>query len=331
MQKTIYTILFIGGAFALALWILKPNNKANLFNPNESTSTPLTVSPHIVSPSDIIKTAHEYENNSEHLNVLMSENNTFDCNDLCQEKIEFLRLSSVLDDDEYEELLGLTDELAQYLRKNPAARTEFIEIASTTSGNKRSIIMAAFNKLDIEDRRLLGNALIESSDWHSRFDAISFLAKADLMDEHLAQQFIDMIDIEPEYYVRNSIVKALNQPDKFHGNQDILNALEKIGYNDPNNSVRGEVLLARIKLEKDPEAVSDDVFSAIRSNQADYQRYGFRALEQIIIQKKLNGLENRSDYQDKTKELFDELMSPEYDDMPAELRKMADDLFERQF
>jgi len=329
MQKLIYTALFIIAVFALALWIYKPNNEANPLSSNNSTSTALAISSPPTSPYKISHTQHE--NASEQLSVSMSETITIDCNNLCRENIALLSLSSVLDDDEYEELLGRTDQLAQYLRENPASQTAFIEIASTAGGDKRSVIMAVFNKLDIDARRSLGDVLIESSDWHSRLDAISFLAKPDIMDEQVTQQFIDILDIEPEYYVRSSIVKALNQPDKFHGNQDILNALEQIGYNDQNNSVRGEVLLARIKLEKEPEAVSDDVFSAIRSNEADYQSYGFRALEQILIQKKLDGSEASSDYQDKTKYLFEELMTPEYDDMPAELRKMADELYERHF
>lgn len=329
MQKIIYTILFISGVFALALWIHKPINETNLVNSTDTSSTPLTVSPPPTSISEVSDTQHE--NASEYLNVSMSEINTIDCNYTCRDNIELLSLSSVLDDDKYEELLGRTDEIAQYLRENPAAKQTLIEIASTAGGDKRSVIMAAFNKLDIDARRSLGDVLIESSDWHSRFDAISFLAQPDIMNEQVTQKFTDMLDIESEYYVRSSIIKAFNQPDKFYGNQNILNTLEQVVYNDEDNSVRGEALLTRIKLEKEPETVFYDVFSAISSNEGDYQSYGFRALEQIIIEKKSNGLEISSDYQDKTKYLFEELMTPEYDDMPAELRKMADDIYERYF
>ena len=329
MQKIIYTILFISGVFALALWIHKPINETNLLNSTDTSSTPLTVSSSPTSPFEINRTQHE--NASEQLNVSMSETNTIDCNHTCRDNIELLSLSSVLDDDKYEELLGRTDEIAQYLRENPAAKKALIEIASTTGGDKRSVIMAAFNKLDIDARRSLGDVLIESSDWHSRFDAISFLSQPDIMNEQVTQKFTDMLDIESEYYVRSSIIKAFNQPDKFSGNQDILNTLEQVVYNDEDNSVRGEALLTRIKLEKEPEAVFYDVFSAISSNEGDYQSYGFRALEQIIIEKKSNGVEISSDYQDKTKYLFEELMTPEYDDMPAELRKMADEIYERHF
>lgn len=329
MQKIIYTILFISGVFALALWIHKPINETNLVNSTDTSSTPLTVSSPPTSISEVSDTQHE--NASEYLNVSMSEINTIDCNYTCRDNIELLSLSSVLDDDKYEELLGRTDEIAQYLRENPAAKKALIEIASTAGGDKRSVIMAAFNKLDIDARRSLGDVLIESSDWHSRFDAISFLAQPDIMNEQVTQKFTDMLDIESEYYVRSSIIKAFNQPDKFYDNQNILNTLEQVVYNDEDNSVRGEALLTRIKLEKEPETVFYDVFSAISSNEGDYQSYGFRALEQIIIEKKSNGLEISSDYQDKTKYLFEELMTPEYDDMPAELRKMADDIYERYF
>ena len=102
-------------------------------------------------------------------------------------------------------------------------------------------------------------------------------------------------------------------------------------YRDLDNTVRGEALLARVKLEQEPENVFYDALSAIRSNEADYQGYGLRALEQIATLKAQNEVELSwaNDYEAKA--LFSELMNPEFDDMPAELRKAADDLQERFF
>lgn len=326
MQKLTYTLLFVVSVFAI-YWVLQPDHQDSQDGSINASGKPWTVSNTSVSPLKIDNKQNYV--NSEPSDVSVSDD--LYCSDLCRESMKVLRFPAVLTDDEYEELLGRIGELAAYLRKNSAVRAEFLELADTEDGDKRSVIMAVFNQLDINARWSLGEVLIESSDWHSRFDGISFLAQPDIMDEQLAQRFSDMLAVDSDHYVRSSIIKALNQPDKFYGNQEILNALEQVGYSDQNNTVRGEALLARVQLEQAPETVFYDVFSAIRSNEAGYQGYGLRALEKIVTRQTLDGLEISWEYQDEAKYLFDELMSPEYGDMPADLRKMADDLLERFF
>ena len=318
MQKLTYSTLFVIGAFS-AFWIFSPNNQDTSQESSNGIKTQMITSETLTSPLNT--------NNSLHIDISVADD--VYCNNRCQESIDLLRFQAEFNDDEYEILLNSSSELAVYLRDNPNIRAEFIELASTSTPNNRNIIMAAFNQLDAHSRSQLGQALIESSNWHSRFDGIIFLSKPDLMDEQLAQQLSDILPTESAYYVRNSIIKALNQPDKFYGNQDILNTLEQIGYSDDNNTVRGEALLARVQLEQNPEAIFNDAFSAIRSNQADYQEYGLRALVKIIKRQTLNESEISSEYQNEAKDLFEELLSPKYDQMPEDFHITANKLLAR--
>ncbi len=318
MQKLTYGTLFIIGAFS-AFWILSPNNQDAPHESNKDDTAELLTFDTITSPINTDDTSH----------IKASVLNDIYCDAHCQENIELLRFQEKFNDDNYEALLNSSQALAAYLRDNPDIRAEFIELAGVSTPNNRNIIMAAFNELDLHSRSQLGQALIEASDWHSRFDGIRFLSKPDLMDEQLAQQLSDILPTESAYYVRNSIIKALNQPDKFYGNQDILNTLEQIGYSDDNNTVRGEALLARVQLEQNPEAIFNDAFSAIRSNQADYQEYGLRALVKIIKRQTLNESEISSEYQNEAKDLFEELLSPKYDQMSEDFHITANKLLAR--
>lgn len=315
MPKLAYSSLFIVSVFGI-LWFFSSDSQ------NTSSETHST-------QSNILITSNN-ENSSININneldVSIPSTDTHDCDNNCQEHIELLGFKAELTDEKYEELLNRSHELATYLRENPNVQAEFIELASNASPNQRNIIITVFNQLDLNARSALGEALIESSDWHSRFDGISFLAQEELMNEQLAQHFLDILPAESEYYVRSNIVKALNQPDKFYGHQDIINTLEEIEYSDENNTVRGEALLARIQLETNPEAVFNDTFLAIRSDETEYQNYGLRALEKIINKKTSNDSPISWEYQNEAKALTQELLSTKYDHLSANFHKTANNL-----
>ena len=328
MQKLTYPALFVVGTLAV-VWALLLDHQATLPEPKTDAENPWTDLDTLDALMNIGN--NQIDSDPESADILTPEPDDLYCGERCLDGIEILRFPSGLTDHEYENLLGRIAELATFLRNNPAARAEFIELADTGDADKRSVIMDVFNQLDVNARRSLGEALIEASDWHSRFDGVRFLAQPDIMDNQFAQRFSDMLILESNHYVRTSLVKALNQPDKFYGDEEILYVLEQVGYGDRDNIVRGESLLARVQLEQEPEAVFYDVMSAIRSKESDYQGYGLRALEQIITRKSQSLQELSLVNQDEAKNLFLELMNPEYDDMPANLRKMADDLYERYF
>jgi len=344
MQKPTYNPLFLVGVSALLLIGVfavclifqsdhqKSSHEKSVLHELNSTE----IRSEVVADTRVSrqKVDNKYnDSKAEPVNVSVSNSAVEDsyCSEQCREDLELLRLQVGLNDDEYEKILGRSDELAAYLKQNPTLIKEILELARTADGDTRSVIMALFDQLDISARELLGHVLIESSDWRSRFDGINFLAQSDIMDKQLAQRFSDMLDVEENYYVRSSIVKAFNHPDKFYGSQEILSILEQLEYSDVDATVRGEALLVRVKLEQEPENVFYDVLSAIRSHEADYQGYGLRALEQIVTLKTRNQIELSWNNDYEAKLMFSELMNHEYYDMPLELRKIADGLQERLF
>jgi len=295
MQKSDYNPLFIVGISILFIvgavgtsWIFRSDHQYDVSDQENDTKTvSSTVLDTSFSPPEI--DPNQSNSNIEPLNSSVSTSVTDDgCSQYCRAGLELLRLPDGLSDDQYEKILGRASELATYAKLNPAAIAEFLELAKTTDGDKRSIIIEVFNQLDISARRSLGDMLIESADWRSRYDGINFVAQSNIIDQQLVQRFSNMLDVEPNYYVRSSIVKAFNQPDKFHANPAIISILEQVEYSDVDNTVRGEALLVRVKLEPEPENVIYDALSAIRSKEADYQGYGLRALEQIVAVKMQN-------------------------------------------
>ena len=340
MQKSTYSPLFIVGVSILIVvgavatsWIFRSDHQYDVLDQKNATQ----IASSIVSNTPVSQPKidpSQNNNNDEPLDISSSTSSVTDndCSQHCRTSLETLKLPAGLSDEQFEKILGRADELAAYVRQNPAAIIEFLELAKTNDGDKRSIIIEVFNQLDISARRSLSEVLIGSEDWRSRFDGINFVAaQSDIIDKQRVAQLSDMLAVEPNYYVRSSIVKAFNQPDKFHANPAIISLLEQVEYSDVDNTVRGEALLVRVKLEPEPENVIYDALSAIRSKEADYQGYGLRALEQIVAVKMQNeqALSWYSDYDARA--MFAELMNPEYHDMPAEIRKIADDLQERFF
>lgn len=250
----------------------------------------------------------------------------------CEIHLEALRGFSSIDDDDFESLLGDIDAFIAYLKANPEARAEMMELALySEDGNKRKIIITAFRQLTVSDQKELGLALAESLDSVVRREGINFLASSTTMDRALALEFADMLLTEQDEYVRLSLVKAFNQPDILRGDQEVLQTLEQIADSGLYDTVRGEVLLARVQLEATPENIFNDAVDAVRSKAADYQHYGIWALEQIMIRQADVELEISAANARQVETLFKDLMRPEFDDIPADVHKAADDLYERHF
>ena len=222
-----------------------------------------------------------------------------------------------------------SDRMIKVLRNNPVARSRLIELATETSSDKRRFIIAAFTELDFDSQRELGKALTQADDRIQRLDGVNLLGNPETMDRSVVQSFGDRLMVEQDRYVRGALVKALDQPELLLGDPQTLEVLTRIIETDTNGSVRGEALLVKAKLVENPEDNLADSLAAIRSQLPEYQSFGARALEQIITRQSLAGevTGNRSDIE--IRQLVAELMNPEFDNMPADVRESIDNLYDR--
>lgn len=255
------------------------------------------------------------------------------CFNDCQQIVERIRLPYPFSDDQYEQALAHVDELAYFLNNNPGSRTDWINIASHAGGNKRQVILAAFALLDTEDQFSMGKALSISSNRRQRLDGVQFLSSikpsVEDPDESIVPVFAEILQSEQDHYVRGAAVAALNKPELFRGDQEVLNVLSQVMYFDNDNAVRGEALLASARLIENPEDFFTESLDAVLSNAGEYQYFGVRALEEIMTRQTLNGLEISAENKFELGELVDKLLSPEFDDTPAEVRETVDDLYQR--
>lgn len=251
------------------------------------------------------------------------------CGLYCQQAIEVLKLPYEIADHDYEEYLSLAEQLAAYLRSNVQLSAEFIEIAEQAKGNKRKIIIAAFALLPEGDRLELGQALIKSNSEHHRLDGIQVLASTDSANLHWVNEFSELLLNEQNSYVRQSVVQALNRPEVFKGNAEVLNMLSQVIQTEGDALVRGEALLVSARLSSDPQSLLYDSFSAIRSEQVDYQQYGARAIEEIFIRHTRDGGQISEVDRNQLEQLVTDLVEPEFDSIPISVRRHIEDLFER--
>ena len=222
-----------------------------------------------------------------------------------------------------------SDRMIKVLRNNPVLRSKLIELATETTSDKRRFIIAAFTELNFDSQRELGKALTQADDRTQRLDGVNLLENPETMDRSVVQSFGDRLMVEQDRYVRGALVKALDQPELLLGDPQTLEVLTRIIETDTNGSVRGEALLVKAKLVENPEDNLADSLTAIRSQLPEYQSFGARALEQIITRQSLAGgvTGNRSDIE--IRQLVAELMNPEFDNMPADVRESIDNLYDR--
>lgn len=324
MQKLTYIVLFVVGLFSV-FGVFLSNHEVTS---QESTVTTVSQPAEFHSVGAGVK--DEENNNEPKLDNVLIETDS-NCNEICKEGIEWLTLQANLTDEEFEKAMSRSSELAEYLKENPAFISEFLELANTDDGDKRSVIMQIFNELDFDTRILLGDIFIESADFRNRYDGVTFLAQPDIMHEPITQRFSEMLAVESNQLVRNALIQAFNQPEKFYGDKQVLDILEQVSNEEADSMIRGEALLARIQLEEDPEQVFVDSIAAIRSDEEEYKIYGLQALEQIAKRQAFDEVELSQEVKDEARYLFEELRNYGYDDAPIRFLSEANDIYVRHF
>ena len=254
-----------------------------------------------------------------------TDNSRQACNDICRQIVATFGRSGASFDWER----APSDKLVSQLARNARLRTELIKIAVEASGDKRQFIIAAFSQLKTGSQWALGKALSEASEYNQRLDGIHLLANPATMNKAVGMWFTGRLETEQDLYVRSALIKALSQTDLFYGDSRVAQVLSNVIATDADSSVRGEALLAKVRLAKNPQASLSDSLAAVRSSSSEYQQYGALALEQVVTRQTLQGAKLDSQSESAISQLVAELMNPEFDDMPLEVRKSLDNLYSR--
>jgi len=249
-----------------------------------------------------------------------------ECGDACREILDRIDFPFSLSDEEFEDGLAHTEALAQHLKLNPHLTDSWIELASFANGNKRSLILATFSQLDAEHQQSLGLALLDSPSYAHRMDAVRLLSSEAVMTNNQIDLFAQRLLSEPDNYVRSALVKALNQPNSALEKAALIASLEPIIHNDSDYAVRGEALLATVDLHEHPQLALDQALAAVHSDIGEFQEYGARALEAIVVRQSLEGIVLNSAQQQALSELKDNLMEPQFDELPVDARRLIDNL-----
>lgn len=254
------------------------------------------------------------------------------CSVQCVLTLALLQSPYPLSDAEFNSALATVEGLAEELKASGKLLQELIELAVTTSGNKRLLIISTFMLLDPVDRITLGQALMESPYRQQRLDGVQVLTNPSTLNQSVIEMLVEFIAVEQDPYVRSSVITALNTPDVFAGDQTVIGLLSETMVTDNNPTVRGEALLANANLTEQPELVFIDALNAIRSGEPDHQRFATLALEELIHrQTTQNGLELDAQNELEFRTLLTEIMNPEYDSMPDDVRQAMDVLYDRFF
>ena len=254
------------------------------------------------------------------------------CSEQCKATLEALNFVADIDDSHFETILANAEEIAAALSQNDDARADMITLAANTDdGNKRKIIMAAFRYLPQSDQELLGLTLTDSLDATQRKSGVDFLASFGAEQPSLVGKLTSLLETEGDEYVRDSLIKALNQPEHLKGDQQVLDVLYDVVRSDPDPNVRGEALIASVDLLNDPEDILPDTLSAIQSSDDDYQFYGLRSLE-LILSKETVDPSSTSWSRQQALTALDEILAPDNSEGASEATlSLADELYERLF
>ena len=319
-------------AVAVPIWIFFPDGTSSEIDSLSGSSEFLTDEKHVsdnIAFGDIETNQIELPVTSTLENTQSDQTQTDICVEDCPQIVKTVEYPYALSDLEFENVLSSVDELADVLRENSELRSEWIELARHSTGNKRQVIIETFALLDAEDRLALGKALSESPSERHRLDGVQLLGRPNTMSKPLVPMFSDLLQTEQDQYVRGSAINALNQPDLFYGDQEVLEILEQVIYTDNNDAVRGEALLASTQLTENPVDLFYLSLDAVRSETHEYQKFGVRALEEILSRHTKNGDELSWQSSADMSQLVAEIMNPEFDDMPAEVRTTIDNLYHR--
>ena len=253
------------------------------------------------------------------------------CDKDCLEILELLRQSAEFSDFQLEHALRFTDELAAFLKSHSAAHRELINIAIESSGNTRRLIIAAFTQLEPDVQEQLGRELIASSGKVKRLDGVQLLASTKVMDTTLIPYFEQLYASENDEHVREAIVRAFDRRDLLYGNTAALDFLTAVIHSDSSNAVRGDALLASARLSDDANFAVGNSLAAVRSQAGIYQVSGARALSEFINLHTINGHAISWQHKYDMEQLMDEIMTTDFDDMPAQARTELDNLYARFF
>ena len=157
-------------------------------------------------------------------------------------------------------------------------------------------------------------------------DAVRLLSSEAVMTNNQIDLFAQRLLSEPDNYVRSALVKALNQPNSALEKAALIASLEPIIHNDSDYAVRGEALLATVDLHEHPQLALDQALAAVHSDIGEFQEYGARALEAIVVRQSLEGIVLNSAQQQALSELKDNLMEPQFDELPVDARRLIDNL-----
>ena len=253
------------------------------------------------------------------------------CNENCAIFRELLEPSYVISDSELEHALGQSDVLASTLVDNPEWQRALIERALHSSGNTRTLIISAFNQLELTIQKDLGRALVESEQKAQRLDGVQLLSSAGVLNEEVVPLFEQLYSSETDVTVREAIVKGLDSPDEFRGNAAVVDFLTRVVHYETEHSVRGGALLASVRLSDDANFAISQSLEAIRSDTGNYQNSGARALSNFIDIHTNNGNGISSQHYFEIEQLMSDIMSEEFHDLPAQARTELDKLYSRFF
>ena len=270
--------------------------------------------------------AHERDTRNSYVDNLRGS-----CDENCAILRVLLEPSYVITDSELEHALGLSDVLASTLADNPELQRALIERALHSSGNTRTLIISAFNQLGLAIQKDLGRALVESEQKAQRLDGVQLLSSAGVLNEEVVPLFEQLYSSETDITVREAIVKGLDSPDVFRGNAAVVDFLTRIVHYDTESSVRGGALLASVRLSDDANFAISQSLEAIRSDTANYQNSGARALSNFVDIHTNDGKGISSQHYYEIEQLMSDIMSEEFHDLPAQARTELDKLYSRFF
>lgn len=205
------------------------------------------------------------------------------CNVQCEEGLVALWSGADLSDQDYEDHRASATLLATYLRHDPAQLAALITLATTTAdGNKRHLIRTIFHELDPVQQRALGKALLTSPDAALRREGANYLSADETLNDAVVSELVSLLATEFDVYTKVALIKALDKPNRFHGDSGILDALDQTLRSEIDAQLRGEALVLKSRLTPSPDEVFFDATSAVQSQDKKYALYGVRAMDTLL-------------------------------------------------
>jgi len=244
--------------------------------------------------------------------------------------------NTVIEDEQFETLLGQMAEFAAYLETHDDARQDMLNLALTTpDGNKRALLIDAFSLLPLAQRDNLGQAFIESHHWRLRTDGVNLLTLDPNITSDKASELITTLETDPHPHVKTTILRGLKSAQTLKGDPTTLDHLSLIMRSETHSSVKSEILLTKLALEEDPLKVMPDTLLALNSGDPDFQYTALIALERMyetdhVTNGNLDQIDHRSIKQGLEALLEIEVTAENKSSM-GRLLQEADAFYERHF